>query len=203
MSILRVFFGIFCVGLVLALPADPASAQRGGDEGRGGERDEDRRRDRDRDDDDGRRRGRGRDDDDRRGQSREDRRQWFVRRLDRNGDGRIERSEVDSDRWWGYFERSAKEAGLDPSGGVSVDNYLKARQRQDRQELRAENPTAFLAPLEAQPDARLRPAARRERANPAQPGQAATLCAGHRRKFRSIQQFPLAKQFGRLQPREQ
>jgi hypothetical protein len=164
----RVFSVVFCLGLFLALPAEPALAQRGGDDDRRGERDQDDdRRGRDRDDDrggrdrdddrrgrdrDDDRRGRDRDDDDdRRRSSDEDRRRWFISRLDRNGDGKIERSEVDSDRMWGYFERSAKEAGLDPAAGVTVDKYLRARQVQDRQELRSENPTAFLPPLKAEP----------------------------------------------------
>ena len=145
---LRSLLGILCLGLVLALPADLACAQRGGDDDRRSDRDD--RRDRDDDDDDRRRdRGRDRDEDgDRRRPTDQERREWFVRRMDRNGDGKIERSEVDSDRWWSYFERHVKEAGLDPSRPVNVSEYLRARQAQDRQEFRAENPTAFMAPVE-------------------------------------------------------
>ncbi len=141
----RIFAGIFCLGLVLALPAATTYAQRGGEDGRRGDRDRDRERGRD---DDRRDRDRG---DDRGRSSNEDRRRSFVSRLDRNGDGKIERSEVDSDRWWSYFERSAKDAGLDPSKGVTVENYLRARQVQDRQKMRSENPTAFLEPIDAKP----------------------------------------------------
>lgn len=115
-------FAAFC--LLLALPTEPAQAQRGGD---------DRRTDRGGDDDNDRRGRWGRDrggDDRRGGESDDERRARFMRSLDRNGDGRIDREEVGSDRMWEAISRRAEEAGLDASRSISLDNYLNARWRQ-------------------------------------------------------------------------
>lgn len=145
------------VGLLLAVgPAAPIYGQRSEDrDRRDSDRRDDDRRDRDRD----RERRRNDDDDEndrerrrRRRPSDEERRRSYITKLDRNGDGKIERSEVD-DRNWGYFERAAKAAGFDTSKAISVETYLSTRKTQEatkaRQKLREENPTAFLPQAEA------------------------------------------------------
>lgn len=137
--------------LAASLPATPLYAQRGGDDDR---RERDRDDDRRRDDDDDRRRW-GREPDDQNEVQRDaDRRREFMSRLDQNRDGKITREEV-GDRWWGRIEQQAREAGLDASGAISLENYLNARKSQEstrvRERMRADNPTAFLAPLERTP----------------------------------------------------
>lgn len=131
---------VFCLALVLALPTTSIYAQRSDDERRS-DRENDRERDRRRDNERDRR---SNDDDEQRERYREERRREFMRQLDRNGDGTVERSEVESDRWWGYFERAAKDAGLDPSKPIAIEQYMNARRNQERARWRAENPTAFL-----------------------------------------------------------
>ncbi len=152
LTVLRAFAIAVCLALVFCLPAQPVLGQRGGDDDRRGERDrddDDRRRGRDDDDDDDRdRRSREESAVDRQRREQE-RRKEFMQRLDRNGDGVIERSEVDSDRWWSHLQRRAGEAGLSVSDSIRVDKYLSARNTQERARLRADNPTAFLPGPEA------------------------------------------------------
>ena len=122
---------------------DRGGGDRGGDRGggdrgggdRGGDRGADRGRDRG---------------GDRNQMSMDDRRKWFFQRLDQNGDGKVERSEVTDDRMWGWFERTAKEAGLDTSKAITMDGFMQAKKNQDRDKLQAENPTSFIAPVESQ-----------------------------------------------------
>lgn len=138
---------------VLCCFGPEALAQRGGrdddsrrqedsdrDRGRGGD-DRDRGRDRDRDRDDDRPR-----------ESREERRARFMLSMDRNGDGKLDRSEVRSDRMWEDIERRTKELGLDASKGFSVKQYLSGRVQQERKQdierQREANPTAFLPRIE-------------------------------------------------------
>lgn len=149
---------------VLCCFGPEALAQRGGrdddsrrqedsdrDRGRRGDDRDDRERGRDRDRDRGRDRDRDRDDD-RPRESQEERRARFMLSMDRNGDGKLERSEVRSDRMWEDIERRTKELGLDASQGFSVKQYLSGRVQQERkrdiERQREANPTAFLPPID-------------------------------------------------------
>ncbi|MGI9456454.1 MAG: hypothetical protein ACR2NU_07820 [Aeoliella sp.] len=122
--------GVACCSIVFMLPSNVAVAQERGDEERQRDRDDDRRGDRDRGED---RRG-----DDRRrwgresGESDDERRARFMRSMDKNGDGKIERSEVYSDRMWESISRRAEEGGLDTSKALSLDKYLSTRKEQER-----------------------------------------------------------------------
>lgn len=146
----------------LVLLGDPSAnsrAQRWENSENRGERDRQRGRDRDNDEDISRDQDQGSDDEngDHRGERRrrrptdEERRRWYITRLDRNGDGKIERDEVD-DRYWSGFEQAAKDAGFDTSKAISVESYLSKRKTQEtqraRQKYREENPTAFMSPAE-------------------------------------------------------
>lgn len=79
-----------------------------------------------------------------------DRRARFMRSMDQNGDGKLERSEVRSDRAWAQIESRLEQLQIDGSKPFSIDQYLGARIQQERtkqrERFRAENPTAFLAP---------------------------------------------------------
>lgn len=57
--------------------------------------------------------------------------EFFLQRMDRNDDGKIEPDELDG-RAGPMFERMARRAGLDPTNTISVEDFRKAMENRSR-----------------------------------------------------------------------